>query len=564
MFRTFHKLRKSCTRSLQRWGNYARWRYFETIHGTGKWARSLKRVSHATAADIEGDLLRRPSLKGRNYVNPVFWVLQGVSFLLRYLTSRRFRDLLVGLPSVSGAMFIVVSLGWFVPPADQIIARARTQLNMYRQDKNYAAARFYADIWLARSGNSDEAVFEKALLLESDGQTDDARLLLTQLHLQRRYLPALNRLCLNDLQLYQDSRGEDRDLRQRLEPLLLRYIELQPENPSVGLMLGTFYMLSLQDAQALPILERVTARSVNLPEAWYALAIVRARLGSLGEARVAASTASDLFLQRDARQGYSFDRAMQTVRALIVAQREAEAIQICEGALKSADNDSLVRLQQVIAEVCAAWVSRLRSQPNPAPRDLAMAVTVLARGLQAAPYSPFILEELTQFALRSEQLTNGADKDLENLLYSGIQPGIVHFILGTRALQASPPDQKEALRHFQLAMQHDAGYPGVLNNLANTIAETPDGDHQNALALINKALELMPGQPYFHDTRGRLHMRLGQPVPAIADFERALEAVELRPAVHRRLAQAYDALGKPELSEKYRQLADVERKNTPN
>ncbi len=549
---------------MKRWGNYARWRYFETVHGTSKWARSLKRVSHATASDIEGDLLRRPSLKGRNYVNPVFWVLQSVSFLLRYLSSRRFRDLLIGLPSVGGAGFVLVSIVWFTPSTDQIIARASSKLSGFMRDKNYAAAQFYADIWCAYSRNADEAVFEKAVVLENAGQTDTARLLMTQLHVQRSYLPALNRLCLNDLQLLQASRGEDRELRQRLEPLLLRYIELQPNNPTVGLMLGTFYMLSLQDAQALPILERVTGNSVNLPEAWYALAIVRSRLGAPSEARIAASTASDLFLQRDARQGYSFDRAMQTVRALIVAQREAEAIRICEGALQSADSDSRVRLQQVIAEVCAAWVSRLRSQPNPAPRDLALAVTVLARGLQAAPYSPFILEELTQFTLGSRQLTNGSDKELDNLLNSGIQPGILHFILGTRALQASPPDQKEALRHFQLAMQHDAGYPGVLNNLANTIAETPDGDHQNALALINKALELMPGQPYFHDTRGRLHMRLGQPIPAIADFERALEAVELRPAVHRRLAQAYDALGKPELSDKHRQLADIERKNTPN
>ncbi len=536
MFRRFHRFRRACRSTLSRWLNYARWRYFETVHSTAKWFRSLRRVSQATAAEIEGDLKRRPSLKFRNFVNPVFWLLQSLSFGLRYLSSRCASDLLAAIPAVLGVAAPIICQTWLSPDSQEVISRARVQLQRHLQQKEFAEAEFYASLWCSVSRDADEAVFEKAGVLELAGKEREARLLLELLDQRRGYIPALARICIMDLGLARETRGEDAQVLKRLEPALLRLNRLQPGNPGHALMLGTFYMISRRDAQALPVLQRVTASAINLPEAWYSLAIVRTRMGQPAEAMDAANMAANLYLQRNAEQGYTLESTLQIVRALLLAQREQQALTIAQSALMGASESDRRVLLTVIAEICASWAARIRQTPTRSEAELATAVQVLAQGLEASPDNALILDELSQFGVQA------APKDVEvilkGLLDSGVEPGLVHFILGTRAIRATPPDERIAIQHFRLAMEHNARYPGVLNNLADSIANSDSGNYEEGLTLVNQALLMIPDQPYFHDTRGKLHVKLGNFISAIADFERAMRAEELRPAVRKRIAAA--------------------------
>jgi Tfp pilus assembly protein PilF len=49
---------------------------------------------------------------------------------------------------------------------------------------------------------------------------------------------------------------------------------------------------------------------------------------------------------------------------------------------------------------------------------------------------------------------------------------------------------------------------------------------------------------------------MGDPLKAISDFELALQAEELRPSAHAKLAEAYSALGDPQQAAYHKAMVD--------
>ena len=99
--------------------------------------------------------------------------------------------------------------------------------------------------------------------------------------------------------------------------------------------------------------------------------------------------------------------------------------------------------------------------------------------------------------------------------------------------------------------------PGLLNNVADAIVESPEPDLDRALALVQEAFRFLPGQPHLFDTRGKIYLKRGEPKLAIADFERALTEPELRPGVHMRLAEAWELLGDGQKAAIHRTTAEA-------
>jgi regulator of sirC expression with transglutaminase-like and TPR domain len=102
--------------------------------------------------------------------------------------------------------------------------------------------------------------------------------------------------------------------------------------------------------------------------------------------------------------------------------------------------------------------------------------------------------------------------------------------------------------------------PGLLNNMADAIAESETPNLPQALNLVEQALKMLPNQPHVHDTRGKIYLRMGEPLKAIADLEIALQAAELRPAAHAKLAEAYLLLGDQRQHAYHKAMVDSLRK----
>lgn len=98
--------------------------------------------------------------------------------------------------------------------------------------------------------------------------------------------------------------------------------------------------------------------------------------------------------------------------------------------------------------------------------------------------------------------------------------------------------------------------PIVLNNLALSVARSESGAGQNALNLINQALELLPENPELLSTRGEIFVILQRWADARRDLEESLRIRGSRPKVHRLLQQVWIGLNDPQQAETQQQLAD--------
>ncbi|MEZ6033114.1 MAG: hypothetical protein R3C17_08490 [Planctomycetaceae bacterium] len=220
-------------------------------------------------------------------------------------------------------------------------------------------------------------------------------------------------------------------------------------------------------------------------------------------------------------------------------------------------------LKWLLGEVYAQWCQRLRLKPYRTAEDLARAVDAIYKGVVVAPNNPFVTEEMVQLSCVKDVDDELLQGQLEVALNSGVSPGLVHFIMGTRLLLQENADAKEALQHFELAMQHNASLPGLLNNIADAMVEADSEEIDRALTLVNQAIELIPNQPYFYDTRGKIFLKKGEPLKAVADLEKALAATELRPQVHAELAAAFQSLNNQTQYEYHKAMSEQYLKQQP-
>jgi tetratricopeptide (TPR) repeat protein len=122
------------------------------------------------------------------------------------------------------------------------------------------------------------------------------------------------------------------------------------------------------------------------------------------------------------------------------------------------------------------------------------------------------------------------------------QPG-AHYKLGDLYWSLSQWDN--ATREFQAELANDPGNCMAQWKVGNTLVQQSVKPEQ-ALADVEKALEMCPSLPEARLDRGRLLLRLHREQEALTDLQRAEKATPNDPTVHFSLAQAYRALGKGE------------------
>jgi tetratricopeptide (TPR) repeat protein len=113
----------------------------------------------------------------------------------------------------------------------------------------------------------------------------------------------------------------------------------------------------------------------------------------------------------------------------------------------------------------------------------------------------------------------------------------------------------EAAEWYRRMLAENPDNPDALNNLAWLLALRDQGNVQEALGLIDHAIDVMGAIPSLVDTRAVVLIRAGQLDQAILDLNRARSAEPRNPNFALHLAWAYQGKGKSDEARKAFQLA---------
>lgn len=244
--------------------------------------------------------------------------------------------------------------------------------------------------------------------------------------------------------------------------------------------------------------------------------------------------------------------------SLSLQRKFEEAVEWIANSIKG--NNPTREERQLLGGIYLSWSRYLKEQPK---RDRMEALKLLEQGIQISPESQDLimafLEDCDELTSESADRQKHVERVLSN---GGISSSFLHYYLGV--LDWKQGNRESAKSHFELANKLNPGFKVIGNNLAMAIASvsTDRGELEKALAMINELLEKEPENPFFLDTRGHVHAKLGEYKEAVSDFERALPNARDKGSCHVKLADLYEQLGMKELASKHRSaslmhMADV-------
>ncbi len=566
--------------------------YYYILSEFQRASRSLQSVRETGASF--GGLGGRAAVSLLNLLNPVFFLSTIWALFFRWGISRSPKVLLGSLPAFALILAGFYLVGWRAPrlaPSSELLG---AQITSAVAGGNLEKAEFYTRLWSQRNPeNAGQSVRTLAQALTQIGEIEQA---IERLELSVRQHPEdyLSLETLSNL-LFQNYLRDPASNRQVLNRLTEMLTMVTSELPGVArskLNLAKVLALRLRFAEAHRLTvelsqfkalttqmekeERLFWADVWLTRALCVAADVQQKSSEqITERRQSAVRAWEAYTTVNTAMFEPW--CISAVNAAILAEREREGVKFVGGFLNELmqsgqieeQNPQAVRLlnqlRSLMAEMYIAESRRLRTSGD--ERDLLGALDSLRRAIELNPMHNPVVEELSMLCLERDLDSESLESTMQFALDNGIAPGVVHFLRGTKAATADPADPALARREFELAMSQQISAVGLLNNLANLIADDPDADAeqiQRAFSLLQSALDLYPDLPSFLDTRGKLKLRQGNALEAIADFEFALRDVRIQAEVHENIARAYELLSDRakvdyhrELSQKIR--ADAEK-----
>jgi uncharacterized protein HemY len=206
--------------------------------------------------------------------------------------------------------------------------------------------------------------------------------------------------------------------------------------------------------------------------------------------------------------------------------------------------------RQLIGGIYLSWSRYLKTQPAADRMEL------LEQGIQISPESQDLI---MAFLSDCEELTStpsDRQRYVERILGNGgTATSFLHYYMGVQDWKQG--NRESARSHFELASSLNPGFKVIGNNLAMAIASvsTDHAELEKALALINELIEQEPENPFFLDTRGHVHAKMGEFKEAVRDFERSLPNARDKNSSHTKLADLYERLGMNDLATEHRSAA---------
>jgi len=113
-------------------------------------------------------------------------------------------------------------------------------------------------------------------------------------------------------------------------------------------------------------------------------------------------------------------------------------------------------------------------------------------------------------------------------------------------------DMQSAINDYEVILAELPRMTVALNNLAMLYAQSKPPRNEEALALIDRAVAVSPGEAEFHDSRGDILEALKRSEDAIASYSLALSTAPLRVQTREKLIAALERSGQTELVQEQR------------
>lgn len=288
---------------------------------------------------------------------------------------------------------------------------------------------------------------------------------------------------------------------------------------------------------------------VDKEQKWHA-AIGKAHL-ALGERHLATrefGRAREYFQNRMTQNPEDIDARLGLAEAWVLLGNLTKAESILE---QGVTGQNAQRCREALA---AIYVLQFDSQSNEKEPDEAARLTLLEKALRLAPNHLEALLRLTKYLQATGIAGQKARNAMQEALANGEAPAVLHLILGTMAAQQGMLDL--AKMHMEQATRLEPQSPVVLNNLAWVLAQQKPPQLNEALVLVNQAVDRMPNNPEIRETRGQILARMERWSEAIVDLELALQSLKGNAQLHQTVAEAYQHLGNVEMAQRHKELAE--------
>lgn len=234
------------------------------------------------------------------------------------------------------------------------------------------------------------------------------------------------------------------------------------------------------------------------PVAHVNVAALHLQLGDALQAQASAKQAREALQARIKKHPRDVDGRLQLVRALMMLDCESDALQSLADGL---DITGQPVMRQAAGEVLVHWARRLEQtegrEPTFWPR-----LQLIHRSTQCAPQDSLVLNATLDLIDECRGQEEQRIAELRFATVQGIERVVAHTMLGWLLCVTLQPER--SLQHARLATMDAPEVPTVLNNLALVMLDRPDFAPEQAEAMIDLALILLPNQPQFLETRTKI------------------------------------------------------------
>ncbi|TWT68018.1 tetratricopeptide repeat protein [Crateriforma conspicua] len=484
------------------------------------------------------------------YLNPVNWFRWIGQFISAYLYSIPWKEAPRAIPAIILILALVVIAGVaFTDDSNWRSSLIARQLADASEQDDYETMELVLRRQLRAEPNDNDLNFRLALVLHEQERDDEAKSIMTQLATQKRFEQAARWLVAEDF-VGKSWGNLDDDEKEMFGYLLKLVNEKTPDDVNFKQLYADYLIASDRMKDAAVLLEQL---STAFPMRGLQAAAIYRRLGDEQKAdELGRHTLKHV-------SGMLDDDPTNTVLALAVAQTQLfdkqymPAIQTIKRAVDRAKTDQeRQRARSAMGEAIVAWIMHMKETATDTPESQADLMRKLSVAVRFAPDNPRVLTLVADMVLSTAQSNNPEVQKLQRTLVEGSSPGVSHFILGTGALMRG--NRESAMKHLKIAAELLPQSAAILNNLAVAMTTRDDAELEDALELIERAIEQTQPKttPHFYETRGQILYRLERYDEAIPDLLRALAVDSLKLNAHKALAVCYEKIGMEETAQGHR------------
>ncbi len=483
------------------------------------------------------------------------WLLQPIwrplasicIFFVCWVNTRQYRSALLALPAIVLAV-LVLGVGTFhsVFGRSKILAHYKDAVLETQDSKDFQLRELY-DQKLAQLGEDTQLTqYRTAIALAEDGNLEEASMRM-ELLAPEDHAGYPNAHYWIIQHLINSKLGDSPEESKRLIRVHLKHLEsLEVESPQLAYIEAVLLKQENKLAEAARILEPIVQQ---IPGAAFERMVINHTLKRREQAQQDARavvthmkslTRGDTMLNAvEYQQWFAAEEMLgnlEQMRSLLERWYKIEP-----------DSEQAAKL---LARVCRQQARELLRDPLP-DQDQIMELWLRAAKLDKSADSMLQLAR----ALYAERESSPVYADLLTALHrSPNTPAKLLVALGTEVAQNQ--EFKAARPFLAAAVAREELNPVAWNNYGLVLASGEDPQLEDALVAVTKALEILPKEHRFRETRGQILVQMERWQDAIDDLEYALNGLPELTEIHESLSVAYAALGQQELAELHRQQAE--------